>query len=203
MQLSTSGRAPRGPDRRAGLPTGCNELRSSGDRLYRTRTGRVAGSPGRRPREFGQSLDGARQDPVVWYREAAQHQQALVAPKGYSDRADSRRLSAMYGPRCQGHFPVSSTSRLKLKNVRTSTIPARVATDTSVGLTATVRMMSAAMRSSRPSKIARPASCRKRSYTRDGRRQTRPTARTEANPIPPAMTIMPATSTPRTIASTA
>jgi hypothetical protein len=49
--------------------------------------------------------------------------------------------------RCQGHMPVSSTSRLKLKNVRTSTMPANTATDSSVGLTATVRMMSAATRS--------------------------------------------------------
>ena len=58
---------------------------------------------------------------------------------------------------CHGHLPVISSSSVKLRNVRMSTIPARTPTLCSVGVTATVRMMSAATSSSRPSRIERPS----------------------------------------------
>ena len=57
---------------------------------------------------------------------------------------------------CHGQRPVISTSREKLSNVRISTIPASTATLRGVGVIATVRMMSAATRNSRPSRIERP-----------------------------------------------
>lgn len=61
---------------------------------------------------------------------------------------------------CQGHRPVISNSREKLRNVRMTTITARTPTLVKVGVTATVRMMSAATRSSRPRRMDRPSNCR-------------------------------------------
>ncbi|MCW2530304.1 MAG: hypothetical protein JWM76_5164 [Pseudonocardiales bacterium] len=58
---------------------------------------------------------------------------------------------------CQGHRPVISSSREKLRNVRMSTITPRTATLRTVGVTATVRTMSAATSSSRPTRMLRPS----------------------------------------------
>src|SRR6266516_1416282 len=58
--------------------------------------------------------------------------------------------------RCQGHSPLISTSSDQLKNVRTSTISPSTPTLTKVGSMATLRMMSAATRSSNPSTIDLP-----------------------------------------------
>jgi predicted transcriptional regulator len=62
----------------------------------------------------------------------------------------------------QGHWPVSSTCKEKLRNVRMSTIAPSTATLVRVGLVATVRMMSPATSSSSPSRMARPRASRKR-----------------------------------------
>lgn len=69
---------------------------------------------------------------------------------------------------CHGHRPVISSSSEKLRNVRISTMPPRTPTLVSVGVTATVRMISAATSSSRPSRIDRPSCCRYRRYTPPG-----------------------------------
>jgi hypothetical protein len=58
---------------------------------------------------------------------------------------------------CHGHAPVISSCSEKLRNVRIPTIPPSTATLCGVGVIATVRMMSAATRNSRPSRIERPS----------------------------------------------
>jgi hypothetical protein len=65
---------------------------------------------------------------------------------------------------CHGHRPVSSTSGEKLRNVRIATIIARTSMLANVGSMATVRMMSPATRSSRPSRMPRPIDCRSWRY---------------------------------------
>src|SRR5690606_26794681 len=57
---------------------------------------------------------------------------------------------------CQGQREVISTSSVKDRNVRMATIPASTPTDSKVGSTTTVRMMSPATSSSSPSRIDRP-----------------------------------------------
>ncbi len=72
--------------------------------------------------------------------------------------------SAGLGWDCHGHFPESSTSRAKLKNVRTATMMARTPTPEKVGATATVRMMSAATRNSSPRRMDLPTCWRYKRY---------------------------------------
>jgi len=62
---------------------------------------------------------------------------------------------------CQGHRPSISTSSEKLRKVRISTIPARMIKLWTVGFIATVLMMSAATRNSRPRRIDLPSPDRK------------------------------------------
>ena len=77
---------------------------------------------------------------------------------------------------CQGQRPSSSTSSVKLRNVRTSTTIASTPTLVNVGSTAIVRMMSAATRNSRPSRIARPPAGGRRHRTGGARRRPWPRA---------------------------
>jgi hypothetical protein len=77
-------------------------------------------------------------------------------------RAGASAESGVRSSFCHGHRPVISSSKEKLRKVRISTMMARTPTLSNVGVTATVRMMSAATRSSRPSRMDLPSSCRYR-----------------------------------------
>src|SRR5262249_45125205 len=61
---------------------------------------------------------------------------------------------------CHGHRPSSSSAKLQLRKVRIVTTIPRTITPSTLGLNATVRMMSAATNTSSPSKMARPRSWR-------------------------------------------
>jgi len=63
---------------------------------------------------------------------------------------------------CHGHCPVISTCSEKLRKVRMRTITASIATLVRLGEAATVRTMSPATSSSRPSRIAWPSRWRSR-----------------------------------------
>ena len=91
--------------------------------------------------------------------------------------------------RCHGQRPSISTSRLKLRNVRMMMMPARTAMLSRVGVTATVLMMSAATRNSRPSRIARPRLERKFA-TATSRSEPRAKAVTKIASVPNAPTAM-------------
>ncbi len=95
---------------------------------------------------------------------------------------------------CHGHRPLISTSRVQLRKVRIATTQASTATLSNVGETATVRMMSAATNSSRPSRIARPSSLRNLRYVSGTRRNSRTSAVPVASTPPSAITATPAPS---------
>lgn len=87
--------------------------------------------------------------------------EASATAAAVTARLDDRTLADHWVLRfCQGQRPSSSTSREKLRKVRTRTMTARTPTLMKVGETATVRMMSPATRNSSPSRIARPRLCR-------------------------------------------
>jgi protein-S-isoprenylcysteine O-methyltransferase Ste14 len=86
----------------------------------------------------------------------------IGAPRPRRRRSGAGRISPQpprsrsAAARCQGQRPSISTSSDQLRKVRISTIPASTSTLSIVGSIATVLMMSAATRNSRPSRIARP-----------------------------------------------
>ncbi|EZP54185.1 hypothetical protein BW41_01715 [Sphingomonas sp. RIT328] len=86
---------------------------------------------------------------------------------GLADASDQSSASPAEGVAwadrrfCHGHRPSISTSSEKLRKVRIRTMPARTKRLSNVGSTATVLMMSAATRNSRPSRIDRPSPDRK------------------------------------------
>src|SRR4051794_26589775 len=92
-------------------------------------------------------------DFVIGTRLATPQTRLLLRPNQLCQSAVSRF--------CQGHRPVTSTSSEKLRNVRMTMMPARVATLVRLGEAATVRTMSPAPSSSRPSRMVWP-SCRRR-----------------------------------------
>jgi pimeloyl-ACP methyl ester carboxylesterase len=102
-------------------------------------------------------------DPDTWinaHSAVASSPERVAAPRNLCSRHSAERpcvLSAAATERCcHCHAPVTSSWREKLRNVRISTMPPSTATLSPVGVTATVRMMSAATKNSRPRRIARP-----------------------------------------------
>ena len=60
---------------------------------------------------------------------------------------------------CQGNLPSNSTCKEVLKIVRTSTISPKIVTDLKVGSVETVKIISAAIRTSNPNRIDFPIVC--------------------------------------------
>jgi hypothetical protein len=83
-----------------------------------------------------------------------------VSASSFLPWVDRRLRGRHRGRFCHGQAPLTSTCREKLRKVLISTIPPSTATLWAFGVTATVRMMSAATSNSRPRSIERPSCCR-------------------------------------------